>query len=53
VEQDHPLSYDKAPITMSHEYCGTVTELGDGVTGLAVRDRVAIEPIFACGACSA
>lgn len=53
VEQDHPLSQDKAPITMGHEYCGTVSELGAGVTGLAVGDRVAIEPIFACGTCAA
>lgn len=53
VDEDHPLSHDKAPITMGHEYCGTVTELGDGVTDLAIGDRVAIEPIFACGTCPA
>ncbi|WP_329609787.1 alcohol dehydrogenase catalytic domain-containing protein [Paracoccus benzoatiresistens] len=39
VEKDHPLSRDKAPITMGHEYCGTVSELGEGVTGLAVGER--------------
>lgn len=53
VKEDHPLSHDHAPITMGHEYCGTVTELGEGVTGLAPGDRVAIEPIFACGHCPA
>lgn len=53
VEEDHPLSHDKAPITMGHEYCGTVTELGEGVTDLVIGDRVAIEPIFACGTCPA
>ena len=53
VEANHPLSHDKAPITMGHEYCGTVAALGDGVTGLALGDRVAIEPIFACGTCLA
>ncbi|QFT58613.1 Sorbitol dehydrogenase [Sulfitobacter sp. THAF37] len=53
VDEDHPLSHDKAPITMGHEYCGTVAELGEGVTGLSVGDRVAIEPIFACGECPA
>lgn len=53
VDENHPLSHDKAPITMGHEYCGTVAELGDGVTDLAVGDRVAIEPIFACGVCAA
>ncbi|NVO24398.1 2,3-butanediol dehydrogenase [Donghicola mangrovi] len=53
VAENHPLSHDKAPITMGHEYCGTVTELGQGVSGLSVGDRVAIEPIFACGECAA
>lgn len=53
VGQDHPLSRDRAPITMGHEYCGTVVELGAGVSGLAPGDRVAIEPIFACGTCPA
>lgn len=53
VDHDHPLSHDKAPITMGHEYCGTVTEIGEGVADLAVGDRVAIEPIFACGTCAA
>lgn len=53
VGQDHPLSHEHAPIVMGHEFCGTVTELGEGVEGLAVGDRVAIEPIFACGTCAA
>lgn len=53
VDEEHPLSHDKAPITMGHEYCGEITELGAGVTGLAIGDRVAIEPIFACGTCPA
>ena len=53
VGTDHPLSHDKAPITMGHEYSGTVTELGEGVSGLSIGDRVAIEPIFACGSCPA
>lgn len=53
VGADHPLSHDQAPITMGHEFCGTITQLGEGVQGLAVGDRVTIEPIFACGACPA
>lgn len=53
VDEEHPLSHDKAPITMGHEYCGTVAELGEGVSDLSVGDRVAIEPIFACGDCAA
>lgn len=53
VAENHPLSHDKAPVTMGHEYCGTVTGLGAGVQDLALGDRVAIEPIFACGTCPA
>lgn len=52
VGEDHPLSHDKAPITMGHEYCGEVVELGEGVESIAVGDRVAIEPIFCCGECA-
>lgn len=52
VGEDHPLSHAQAPITMGHEYCGEITELGEGVEGLSVGDRVAIEPIFACGTCA-
>lgn len=53
VGAPHPLSADQAPITMGHEYCGTISGLGEGVTGLRLGDRVAIEPIFACGTCPA
>lgn len=53
VEDEHPLSRDKAPITMGHEYSGEVVELGEGVENLAVGDRVAIEPIYNCGKCDA
>jgi (R,R)-butanediol dehydrogenase/meso-butanediol dehydrogenase/diacetyl reductase len=53
VGEKHPLSHDAAPIVMGHEYCGEVTELGEGVDGLSVGDRVAVEPIFSCGDCAA
>ncbi|GHG97100.1 2,3-butanediol dehydrogenase [Pseudodonghicola xiamenensis] len=53
VGEDHPLSHDQAPITMGHEYSGTVTEVGEGVTNVVPGDRVVIEPIFACGTCPA
>jgi (R,R)-butanediol dehydrogenase/meso-butanediol dehydrogenase/diacetyl reductase len=47
----HPLSGQMAPLTIGHEFSGTVAELGEGVAGLAVGDRVAIEPLIYCGAC--
>lgn len=34
-----------------HEISGEVVELGSGVRGVAVGDRVAIEPLLRCGQC--
>ncbi|MDO5613254.1 MAG: 2,3-butanediol dehydrogenase [Paracoccus sp. (in: a-proteobacteria)] len=51
VDAPHPVSGDVAPIIMGHEFSGEVAELGQGVTRLAVGDRVVVEPILACGEC--
>lgn len=40
----HPISGESAPVTIGHEFSGTVTALGEGVTDLAVGDRVVVEP---------
>lgn len=37
--------------TPGHEMMGEVAECGDGVSALAVGDRVAVEPLVACGRC--
>ncbi len=34
-----------------HETCGLVTQLGDGVTGFEIGDKVAIECFSHCGTC--
>lgn len=47
VEQPHPISGDKAPIVMGHEFSGEVVEVGGKVSRVRVGDRVAIEPIYA------
>ncbi|MDR0269553.1 2,3-butanediol dehydrogenase [Paenibacillus sp.] len=49
----HPLTGEKAPIVMGHEFSGQVVEIGEGVTKVAVGDRVVVEPIFSCGECVA
>ncbi|MGK4044289.1 2,3-butanediol dehydrogenase [Heyndrickxia oleronia] len=51
--ETHPLSGDKAPIVMGHEFSGQVVEVGEGVTTVQVGDRVTVEPIYACGECEA
>jgi L-idonate 5-dehydrogenase len=42
----------REPIILGHEAAGTVVELGDGVTGLRVGDRVALNPSHPCGTCA-
>ena len=39
------------PFVLGHEAGGTVVELGEGVTGLKVGDKVALEPGKTCGHC--
>lgn len=40
----HPISGESAPVTLGHEFSGVVSELGEGVTDLAVGDHVVVEP---------
>ncbi|GAB3057179.1 2,3-butanediol dehydrogenase [Salinicoccus sesuvii] len=44
-----PLTDQKAPLTMGHEFSGTVEELGEGVEGLSVGDKVTINPLITQG----
>lgn len=47
----HPLSGHQNPTTLGHELSGVITKIGEGVTNIAVGQRVAVEPIFSCGEC--
>lgn len=47
----HPLSGAAAPQILGHEFSGQVLAVGDGVTGVAVGDRVAVMPLVYCGQC--
>ncbi|GAA2253746.1 2,3-butanediol dehydrogenase [Streptomyces ruber] len=40
----HPISGEEAPVTLGHEFSGTVAALGKGVTGPEVGERVVVEP---------
>ncbi|CAN5398931.1 2,3-butanediol dehydrogenase [soil metagenome] len=48
----HPLAGEEPPVTLGHEFSGTVVEVGDGVDDLAVGDNVVVEPYFTCGECA-
>src|SRR5581483_719960 len=39
------------PVAIGHEGAGTIVEVGPGVTGLRVGDRVALESHLICGQC--
>lgn len=46
VAEPQPLTGQEMPLTMGHEFSGTITDVGAGVTGYVPGDRVAIEPIY-------
>ncbi|GAB92488.1 2,3-butanediol dehydrogenase [Gordonia rhizosphera] len=49
--EPHPLTQQALPLVLGHEFSGTVTDVGAGVTDVRVGDRVAIEPLYRCGHC--
>jgi (R,R)-butanediol dehydrogenase/meso-butanediol dehydrogenase/diacetyl reductase len=48
----HPLSQEEIPITLGHEFSGTVTALGEGVNDLTIGEGVVVEPYFVCNECA-
>lgn len=51
AEAPHPISGESVPVTLGHEFAGVVAEVGEGVEGFAVGDRVVVEPYIVCGEC--
>ena len=41
------------PVTIGHEFAGTVAAIGEGVRGLAIGAPVAVRPSVVCGQCVA
>jgi L-iditol 2-dehydrogenase len=39
------------PVVLGHEVSGTVAEVGDGVSGYGIGQRVAVAPAIPCGGC--
>lgn len=40
----HPVTGEEAPITLGHEFSGTIAEVGDNVTDLKAGQNVVVEP---------
>ncbi|MBO4432657.1 MAG: alcohol dehydrogenase catalytic domain-containing protein [Clostridia bacterium] len=45
IDSEHPK-------VLGHEFAGVIHEIGDGVTGYKVGQRVAFAPNFGCGTCN-
>lgn len=53
-ESPHPVTGESMPITIGHEFSGTVLEIGSKVqTDVKVGDKVAVQPTVACFQCGA
>jgi (R,R)-butanediol dehydrogenase/meso-butanediol dehydrogenase/diacetyl reductase len=49
--QPHPQTGVQAPLTLGHEFSGTVVAVGDDVSSVGKGDRVAVRPTYTCGTC--
>jgi (R,R)-butanediol dehydrogenase/meso-butanediol dehydrogenase/diacetyl reductase len=47
----HPITQEKAPVILGHEFAGEIVDKAEGVDNLEVGDKVTLEPIWACGEC--
>ena len=51
VTKPHRLTGKTAPLTMGHEFSGVISEVGEGVEGWKVGDRVTANGTLCCGEC--
>ncbi|RMF93212.1 MAG: 2,3-butanediol dehydrogenase [Candidatus Schekmanbacteria bacterium] len=47
----HPLTGKEPPVIIGHEFSGDVVEVGEGVSRIAVGDRVAVNACLVCNEC--
>jgi (R,R)-butanediol dehydrogenase/meso-butanediol dehydrogenase/diacetyl reductase len=52
-EKVHPLTGQKPPVTLGHEFSGTVVAIGEGVDQVKIGDRVSADACWRCGECKA
>jgi (R,R)-butanediol dehydrogenase/meso-butanediol dehydrogenase/diacetyl reductase len=51
VDRPNPLTGQRAPVTLGHEFAGEVVQVGPEVQGIAVGDRVVPDICLFCGQC--
>lgn len=54
-KSEHPITGEKSPLTMGHEFSGTIVEVGEGVTRFSPGQRAVVRPTIydtTCAACS-
>jgi 2-desacetyl-2-hydroxyethyl bacteriochlorophyllide A dehydrogenase len=39
------------PLVMGHEFAGTIAQVGGGVEGVSIGERVTVNPLVSCGRC--
>ncbi|RMZ71361.1 BDH1-stereospecific (2R 3R)-23-butanediol dehydrogenase [Pyrenophora seminiperda CCB06] len=49
----HPCTNETIPITLGHEFSGTVTEVGSADSAFTVGQNVVVQPTIYCGTCEA
>ena len=49
----HPITNEKVPLTLGHEFSGVVEEVGEGVYDIKVGAKVTVQPIIYDGTCAA
>lgn len=51
VDAPHPLTGHLGPLTLGHEFSGTVVAVGENVTTVKIGDKVAPTGVWFCGEC--
>jgi threonine dehydrogenase-like Zn-dependent dehydrogenase len=51
LRQPHPATGRSGPVVLGHEFVGRIAAAGEGVTGLAVGERVVCGAGVSCGLC--
>lgn len=51
AKRPHPRTGKMAPVTLGHEFSGDVVQVGGGVVGINVGDRVTVRPTMPCYHC--